>query len=119
MSKSHVLLGSVGVVLAALIVGCATDGAEKHSEGCGATDYRCLSRLSNKYRAQAQELEATARRYEVDADAQLARDPQDTSGQAKRNRDLAKQMRMQAKEADQHAQELRHQLPHNVVGGDE
>jgi len=37
MSTSPVLVGSVGVSLAALIVGCSTGGAEQRSGDCGMT----------------------------------------------------------------------------------
>ncbi len=78
MSKSHVLLGSVGVIFAALIVGCSTGGAEKRSGDCGPADYQCISAMSHKYRQLALELEAMAQRYEVEADFQAAQDGQNS-----------------------------------------
>lgn len=113
MSKPNVLLRSGGLVLAALLVGCATGEAEKSSGNCGA-DYRCVSDMAVQYRQQALELEARAQQYAAEADLQATHSGPD-SEQAKRSRDWAKQMWSRAQEADQRARELRSQLPHGVV----
>lgn len=113
-SKPHVFLGSVGVVLAALLVGCATGVVEKRSGDCGAADYRCISDLAAQYRQQASELESIAQRYAIEADLRTTQNGQD-SEQAKLSRELAKQVLIRAEEADQRARELRSQLPHGFV----
>jgi YHS domain-containing protein len=80
---------------------------------CG-TDYHCVSDLAAHYRQQASDLQAIAQRYEVEANFQAAQNGKD-SQQAKQSRDLAKQLALQAQEADERARELRSQLPHGVA----
>jgi len=52
MSTSHGLVGRLGVVFAAQLVGCATGAVEKSREDCGA-DYRSEVDLAAQYREQA------------------------------------------------------------------
>ena len=67
-----------------------------------------------QYREQAVQFQALAQQYAAEADLQAAHNGLD-SEQAKRARDLAKQMWARAQEADQRARELRSQVPHGVV----
>lgn len=113
MLTSHGLVGSRGVAFAALLVGCATGAVEKSREDCGA-DYRCEVDLVAQSREQAFQLQALAQQYAADADLQAVQNGPD-SEQAKRTRDLAKQMWARAQEAHQRARELRGQVPHAVV----
>jgi len=112
-STSPGLVGSLGVVFAALLVGCATGAVEKSREDCGA-DSRCEVDLAAQYHEQALQLQVLAQQYAAEADLQAAQNGPD-SEQAQRTRDLAKQMWARAQEADQRARKLRSQVPHGVV----
>lgn len=55
-----------------------------------------------------------AQRYAIEAGLQATQNGQDFE-QARRSRELAKQVLTRAQEADQRAHELRRQLPHGFV----
>jgi hypothetical protein len=108
------MLFSLATPCLALLAACATaTPADPEVARCG-NDYRCLSEMANRYRQDAAELSRMAQRYEVEAEA-AAREAGRDSEQAKRSRDVAKQLRSEAEMADLKASEYRSALPHNLV----
>ncbi|HJT19071.1 MAG TPA: hypothetical protein VJ746_01295 [Nitrospira sp.] len=95
-----------------LSVGCTTSPDQQRTP-CG-TDYSCLSNAVFQYRHQADQLNALAQRYEMEADVQAKQAGVETE-EVKRSRTLAQQYRTEAREADDLARQYRSQLPHNVV----
>ncbi len=110
------MYSSSSIASAALItmlwVGC-TASPDQQRMPCG-TDYSCLSDAVFQYRHQADQLNALAQRYEIEADVQAKQAGAETE-EVKRNRTLARQYRTEAREADDLARQYRSQLPHNVV----
>jgi hypothetical protein len=105
----------MGAVLAGIVLAGCSAGLNQQSKTspCGA-DYTCLSNSALQYRQQAAQLSALADRYEMDAQVQSKQSGMQAEA-VKRNRDLAKQYRAEAQEADELARQYRSQLPHNLV----
>ena len=96
------------LLVAGFVTGCATP-TDQATLQCG-NDYSCLSDMAFRYRQQADELSKLAQRYELEA-AAMTEDDQ----AAKQRRDRAQAFRVEAKQADELAQEYRNQLPHNMA----
>lgn len=113
MRQPHFLLGSVLFLVAAVMAGCATGSFEQ-----GATAGPAISKdpgdLAFRYRLQAAELRAVAQRLEFEAQWYAKQGGPD-SEQAKRSREMAKEVWAAADEADQVGRQYRSQLPHNQV----
>jgi hypothetical protein len=105
----------MGAVLAGIVLAGCSAGLQQQSKNspCGA-DYTCLSNNALQYRQQAAQLSALAERYEMEAQVQSKQLGMEAEA-VKRNRDLAKQYRTEAQEADELARQYRSQLPHNLV----
>ncbi len=113
MNPSYVIRNGGVVLLTVLLAGCATGMSQPSATSCG-SNYACLQEMASQYRQQAQQLNALAQRYEMEADAKTRELGQD-SEQVKRTRDLAKHAWAEAQEADELARQYRSQLPHNMV----
>lgn len=99
------------LVGAMVVAGCAT-ASEPVVAKCG-SDYTCLRDTMFQYRQQAAELSALAQRYELEAMAKARELGQDAEPVAK-SRELAKQLRAEAQQADELARDAQRQLPHNM-----
>jgi hypothetical protein len=113
MKPRYFFLGSALFLVAAVIAGCTT-GPAGRTVTEGAAVSRDLGDKAFHYRRQAAELSAMAQRLEFEAQW-YAREGGQDSERAKRARELAKEVRSAAEEADQLAREYRSQLPHNQV----
>jgi len=113
MQLSHfVWMGGV-VLVGTFIAGCAAEPTQPTAMSCG-NNYTCLQDATFHYRQQAVQLSALAERYEIEAEAK-AKELGQEAEQVKRQRDLAKEYRSEAQQADELARQYRSQLPHNVV----
>jgi hypothetical protein len=100
--------------------GCATDGGIKAPAGDASTTTPSVERESTsnvdlvfKYRQQAAELRNEARRLEIEAE--FYSQHQEDQYLAKRNLEMAREMRKAADVADDKARDYRAQVPHNQV----
>ena len=97
--------------------GCVTDG-DKKAQADDASTTAPQKGYSNadlvfKYRQQAEELRNEARRLEIEA--QFYSQHKEDQNLAKRNLELAREMRKAADDADEKARDYRAQVPHNQV----
>lgn len=113
MRTQSFLLGSGLFLLAAVAAGCATDSADRTTTPASAVS-KDPGDTAFRYRLQAAELSAMAQRLEFEAEW-YAKQGGPGSELAKRNREMAKEMRAAADEADQLGRQYRRQLPHNQV----
>ena len=113
MNSRYLSLGlGSGLLLVALLVGCATGASDTAGTVCG-SDYHCMRDLMFQYREQATDLSRLAERYVREADAK-AKELGQNSEEVRKTQELAKKFWTQAQEADQLAHEYQSQLPHNV-----
>lgn len=113
MKSSTIMLGSVLMLAAPGITGCATATPDTQ-QGARISLTQQAGDLAFQHRRQAMSLRELAQRYELEAAAlavMKGAEHEDTI----RSRDLAKTFWAAADEADQTAREYRRQLPHNRV----
>ncbi len=113
MRMQSFLLGSGLFLLATVAVGCAT-GSDERTITPAAAVSKDPGDLAFRYRLQAAELSALAQRLEFEAQWHAKQGGPD-SEQAKRSREMAKEVWAAADEADQLGRQYRSQLPHNQV----
>jgi hypothetical protein len=99
------------MLASAVAAGCAA-AADPVVARCG-SDYTCLRDTMFQYRQQAAELSALAQQYELEAMAKAKELGQDAEPVAK-SREMAKQLRAEARQADELARDAQRQLPHNM-----
>jgi hypothetical protein len=99
------------ILVAAAAAGCAA-ASDPVLARCG-SDYTCLRDTMFQYRQQAAELSALAQRYELEAQAKAKEMGQDAE-QVVKSREMAKQLRAEARQADELARDAQRQLPHNM-----
>lgn len=105
------------IVFGVALQGCATQSAGSLTDaGVSATapgpGMRTPSDLVFQYRQQAAALREMAKRLEIEAEWYAQHQ---ASEQAKRNHDMAKDLRSAADTAEERAREYRSQLPHGQV----
>lgn len=113
MKNPFFILAGTLLLAGMLASGCATTPSNS-SLPTGITTSKEAADLAFHYRQQAAELNALAQRLEFEAEWYAQQSGQD-SEQAKRARQMAKDMRATAKEAEELARQYRSQVPHNQV----
>jgi hypothetical protein len=111
------LLSWCSVVLVAIALGACATGSPEQSVTAGGppsapTMSKSTSDLVFQYRQQARELWDMARHLETEAEFHAQRQDQE---QARRSRDLAKDIRTAADTAEERARDYQRQLPHGQV----
>jgi hypothetical protein len=109
MKSFQVVLGT-GMLVATLgLVGCATE----QGPTAGSTPAKWASSdVIFQYRQEAADLREAARRLETEAAFYAQRQDEE---QSRQKRDLAKDMRVAADNAEQRARDYQRQLPHGQV----
>lgn len=107
----HLRMVGLGALVLVSAVGCVT-ASDPVVARCG-SDYTCLRDTMFQYRQQAAELSALAQRYELEAQTKAREMGQDAE-QVVKSRELAKQLRAEARQADELARDVQRQLPHNM-----